>query len=291
MADLQCTVQKIQQPEEPTMTVGERFLLSCSGAIPEMDGKAAELRLDEKEKYTLKLLRFERKSENEVQLEVLSDRVGKHDLKDVQIVDSQQSLVIPQLQFEVRSVQDPQSPVQEPYGSLGPMNLIVPWYYWMGLLMVVSLIGIAITWRILRRVERRRQMQQILNAAPGTSPEGELFQKIRKIQRQADFLLRPNDLVPADDAAVVLNELDQAYRTFLSRVYLIPIALWPTGKALTALNREQDQLSEKNRKFTAKVLREMDRAQQAEHRGRDIAQMIEWVGESAGLVVKEGARV
>lgn len=291
MADLQCTVQKIQQPDDPTVTVGERFVLACSGEVPEIDGKTAELRLDEQEKYTLKLLRLEKKSDREVQLEVLSDRVGKHELKDLQLVDSKQSFVIPNLKFEVRSVQDPQNPVQEPFGSLGPLSLAVPWFYWMGLVMVISLMGIAITWRILRRVERRRQMNEILNAAPGTSPEGELFQKIRKIQRQADFLLRPQDLVAPESAAVVLSELDQAYRIFLSRVYLIPVAAWPTGKSLRALGREQAQLSEKNRKFTAKVLRELDRASQAEHRGRDIAQMIEWIGESAGLVVKEGARV
>ena len=290
MAELQCTVQKILNPDDPTVTVGERFLLTCSGEIPDLEAKTAELRLDEKEKYTLKLLRLEKKSATELQLEVLSDRIGKHELVAVPLVDAKQSVVLQNLQFEVRSSQDPKNPVQEPYGSMGPLTLMVPWYYWMGLVAAISIVGILIAWRVLRRIERRKQMNQILNSASSSSPEGELFQKIRQVQRQADFLMRPEGLVPAGDAAKALSEIDHAYRVFLSRQYMIPVASWKSSVSLRALSREQSHLSEKNRKFIAKVLRELDRAQTAELRGRDLGQLIEWIGDSAGLAVKEGAK-
>ncbi|MFN7728209.1 MAG: hypothetical protein ACK5P7_03550 [Bdellovibrio sp.] len=290
MAELQCTVQKILNPDDPTVTVGERFLLTCSGVVPDFEVKTAELRLDEKEKYTLKLLRLEKKSASELQLEVLSDRVGKHELQAVPLVDATQSVVLQNLQFEVRSTQDPQNPVQEPYGSMGPLSLMVPWSYWMGLVAVISLICILIAWRLLRRSERRKQMNQILDRSSSSTPEGELFQKIRQVQRQADFLMRPEGLVPAGDAAQALGEIDRAYRVFLSRLYLIPVASWNSSVSLRAIDREQAHLSEKNRKFIAKVLRELDRAQTAELRSRDLGQLIEWIGESAGLAVKEGAK-
>lgn len=290
MADINCVTKKIQEPDVPSTTVGERFLLECQGDFPAFDLKTLELRLEAADKYKLKLLRAQKESNSSMRFEVLSDQVGRHSLRAVQLIDAQSSAVIPELTFEVRSVQDPQAPVQEPYGPLGPFGLMIPWFYWVGLLAILSSVGILVFSLVYRKLQRRKLMQQILAKASAASPESELFSTLRAFQRQSDFLLNPENKVSAEQAQTSLETLKSAYRLFLSREYMIPASAWPTSRTLRILKREHSEISEPTFLGIRKLLSEFDRSLKSEMYAKDLLQITGWVTESSETILKEKAR-
>lgn len=280
MADLRCEIQKILEPQDPSVTVGERFVLLCRGEVPELNPSSAEVRLDPADKYKLKVLRWERESGSELKLEAISSQVGKHALAPIQIVDEGTSVVIPELQFETRSVQDPQNPVQEPFGSIGPVAIGVPWIYWIALLGVVAFMGAVTAWRVLVRVQRRNLMREILSQAGADRPETELYRTLRRFQRESFYLLDPAAPVPAGEARQALDLLGGAYLLFLSRRFDLPASRWSARRTLSTLARENREIDPEALKRVRAILREIRRSNEAELRSRDLAQLAAWIRES-----------
>jgi hypothetical protein len=286
-SELHCQIQKILSPDEPTLTVGERFGLDCEGAVPAFNSKTLQLKVDEADKYKLKLLAFQRRSDSQLRLEVLSDQVGKHDLQTVQLTDGTNVADLKDLRFEVRSVQDPQNPVQEPYGALGPIGLSIPWFYWMGLIAVLSLAGLLVVSRIYKRIQRRKLMQEIVANASASSPEAELFLQLRRFQRDWTFLLNPEQKLSPADSQKSLENLNGSYRLFLSRTFELPATRWSTSRTLRTLRREQKQLSGERFDEIRKILRELDRSQKVNLRSQDLEQLLGWVREDAEKIIQE----
>lgn len=289
MSELRCAPEKLMPSQEPSLTVGERFLLRCRGQVGVFDWKTAELRVDAADKYKIQLLKGEQTvgsgisgpngepAESTLNLEVVSDVVGKHQLRAVQLVDANQAALIPDITFEVKSVQNPQNPVQEPYGPVGPMVFAVPWFYWAGLAAAIVLAGLVIALAVAVRLRRRRLMREIRESASAQTPEGELYHSVRKFQRDWDFLVHPKKEIEPALAAAAIDAVSAAYRLFLSRVFDIPFARWGTSKSLRALRREQSQLPVELRHRINKTLREFDRARASQLHGSDFAQFLDWV--------------
>ena len=284
MAELHCTVEKILHPEDASVTVGERFALDCQGEMGALDAGKAELRLEPADKYKLKLLRTQSEGAAKVRLEVLSDQVGKHDFKSLSFFTGSQSLPITGLSFEVKSVQDPQAPVTEPYGPLGPLMISVPWYHWMALLMFISLLGLSITLFIFRRVERRRLMREILQTASSAQPDDELFQKLRGFQRNWDFIVSPSSPVTLENSKEAVGALLTVYQLYLSRQFNLPASRWPLRTTLRVLKSENKDLSSDDYQGIRKVLLELDRSQSAVLHARDLTQFMEWIRESVSQI-------
>ena len=282
MSDLQCSVVKILRPEDPAVTVGERFALDCQGEFPELELTKAELRVEPADKYKIKLLRAQSEGAGKLRLEVLSDQVGKHELKSMQLFSGLQNLPISALSFEVRSVQDPQAPVTEPYGPLGPIMISVPWYDWMALLLVISLIGSSLAFYAFRKIERRRLMREITSGAASLSAEDELFQKLRGFQRNWDFLVAPSSPVSIENSKEAVRSLSEAYQLFLSRRFNLPASRWPIRKTLRVLKLENSDILGPDFQAIRKILNELERSQNAVLHGRDLLQFIEWIRDSAG---------
>lgn len=279
MSDLQCEIVKIQNPEDPSVTVGERFLLKCAGDVASLDLKTAELRLDEAEKYKLKLLRAMKSSSSEIQLEVLSDLVGTHQMKALQLVDKQTSVVLAGFQFEVKSVQDPKSPVQEPFGSWGALTLSIPLLFWLLLVALLGSISAVVFWRIHQVRQRKKIMKSILGSASSTSAESELFQKIRKLRR----------LEPAQEQmSEVISDLEKSFQVFLSRHFEIPFIHWPLQKSMKALKSEQANFDREDYLFLQQVLKELEKAKSSQSTSADdFRQLLSWVNQSASSILQK----
>lgn len=290
MPDISCQIQKILDPQDPTLTVGERFVLACHGEIPELDKKTATLQTTDQDRYKLKVLRWEKVSTDSFRIEVVSDQVGKHHLKDVTIKDATNALVIPQLEFEVKSVQDPQKPVQEPFGPQGPLPLVVPWIYWMIFAGCLSVVGVVVVFRVQRRLKRRGLMREILAGASGQSPDAELYQKLRQFQRSSHYLLKPDELVHEGEAEKATELLNDSYRLFLSRLFELPASRWSSAKTLRTLRREQKSIATGNFEGIRRILRELDRSRKARLQAKDYIQMINWIRDNAASLVQEKGR-
>lgn len=285
MADVSCQIESGNTEPWPGLTVGQRFVLRCEGSWPVMDPQSLELRLAETDKNKLKLFAFNPLSPGLAELQVTSYVPGQHDLKAVQLVDAQNSVVLNNLKFEVISVQDPQQPAKEPIPPIGPL-VFFPWAVVVALMGVVLALMFGVLLAIVRRRLRARLLNEVIGKAYQYPPLPELYRELRALQRKHLFLTDPKASSADAPLGEILDELNQVLRIYLTRVYLIPAHRWPskrTTQELSVIFGTDSELSPK----LAELLRELDRAHdnRASIKGADLEQILRllrnWVDQSS----------
>jgi len=266
MADLDC---KIVLPEVP-LDVGRKFDLLCTSSKPidvaQLEGK--NFSLAEKEKYVLKLLSV-RSQDNELRLTVTSYQTGKHDLNSLQI----ENLKINPIQFEVKSLQDPKEPRQQPYDLIGAMTTSLPWYFWAGwILLIVILIGVVIVW--FRQKRKIKLYIAEANEAMKAKPDKFIYQNVRQLLRQRSLNANDQDRNKSD-----LFKIRNFYLLYLTVKLEIPFLYWRLGKAIKKIKKTS--LSEKTARKTAEIVRELHllvyKNSKKDYSSQDIEQMIQVV--------------
>lgn len=287
MADVSCKVEKILQiKDQPNLTVGEKFKLQCDGAWPKMDPAKLELRLDEADKNKLKFFDFNSTSATSADLIVTSYVVGKHEFKAAQLVDSQNSVLLNDLKFEVVSVQNPKEPIKEPFSPQGPLTFF-PWSFVFAVVLLASLVLAAVAFQMFRRRHRSKLMQQVDAKVFQYPPVPEFYRLVRQLQRHHLFLTDPK--VPTGDTNLVelLQQFDEHFRVFITRVYRLPAHSDPSKKVLSELN-ERGKMDPILFAELQKTLRELDRAKAVPERitGADLAQLLRLMKNVVDLTAK-----
>lgn len=284
MADVNCQVNAPAPTEQsPGLTVGTRFVLHCEGAWPAMDEKSLELRLDEADKYKLKLLAFKQSGGGAADLEVVSYVVGPHELKAVQLTDATNSVVLNGLKFEVVSLQNPEEPMKEPFPPLGPMTFF-PWLFAALIVGALGLIVVTLLTAALRRRRRAKTLNEVLGKVYQSTPAPEIYRELRGITRQYLFLTDPKASAEGAPLVDILRAINTHFRVFLTRTYLVPAHKLPTAKTLAELAPLLGENSVAYAKL-AQILRELDRALENETRvrGADLEQITRFVREWVDL--------
>jgi hypothetical protein len=168
-------------PEDPAFTVGERFKLICS---PPSQGEAwsvdSELILNTEKPFLLRVLSRPRVEDQELVFELASYLVGHHEIQDLKIKSGGEIYLVSPWNLSVRSVQDPQSPAQEPLGPLGPSAMSFPWLSASILLIILGLIVILGFRALLRRIKNRSYLKGLEQKYSKTTPESLLYLELRK---------------------------------------------------------------------------------------------------------------
>lgn len=259
MADIQCHVDiPSAKSEEAALTVGKVFFLNCEGPWPEMKPDTVELRLDKENLYKLKLLKFEYLSPTQAQLTVTSYKAGQHQLKAVQLVDADHSVVLGDLNFAVNSVINQQEPPKEPFGPFGPLNLYLPMWYPISVVMVLAAIALAILYRLRRRRQKRKLLDAMRLNEYAMDPFFQFYQTARRLQRGYGFFsgapLQPGE------ASKFVSELDVAYKIYLARRFQVPTLAWKERRILRDLKRNHREFYSEFRLEVRKSLAELSRA-------------------------------
>lgn len=180
MADLNCQVQ-IERNE---LFAGQSFFLNCesSAELPKFNENELELRVDEAQKDTLKLLQVSQKSERLLQLKVVSFEAGEHQVVNAQLVDSQSSVLISPVTFAVTSVINPQEP---PKGPDGPMSMSLPWppIYFLGLALLLILMLLPVVAKVYFFRKRKKLLNTQLQKQGVRNPAQFYYQNSRRIMR------------------------------------------------------------------------------------------------------------
>lgn len=287
MAEVSCQAQ-LPEDSSAGLTVGQRFVLRCEGAWPTMDSATLELRLDEADKYKLKLLGYNPVAADQSELLVVSYVVGPHELKAAQLTDSANSVVLNGLKFEVKSVQNPEQPVQEPFPPMGPMAFF-PWFFVGFLAVLLGTVLLGVFFGYARRRQRANLMKEIFEKVYQYPPLPEFYRELRSLQRQYLFLTDPKASAEGADLSLILRGLDQQFRILLARVYQLPAHRWPSHKTLKELNETlgKDSVILPGLR---QLLRELDRAAENTQKlqGADLEQisrlMRQWVDQSAAAL-------
>lgn len=277
MAELQCQIQipPIEKmPDE--LTVGRVFILSCAGDVPKFQKDKTEIRLDEKDQYALKLLDLDQQGSN-LNLKVVSYKVGDHHLKAVQIVDPEHSAILGNLDFTVQTVISKEEAKPEPYGPVGPFSLGLPWWYFA--MWIVALLAIAafLFLRVKRSLERKKLLEEINNFGTSHTPYTQFTQSVRKWMREFEFLAHSEKMISNQGREKFLQELIQSYRIFLGRTFQVPALQWPDRVFVSEIKKRFAQIYEMCGQDLRKVLREQNHAKshQMDMKSQDLIQLLD----------------
>ncbi len=256
---MQCRMEIPKTEGEETLTVGRVFNLLCEGEWPQLNPETLKLVLDKENEHKLKLLGFEFRSKTEAQLTLTSYRTGDHNLKALQLVDAEHSVVLGDLQFTVKSVMNPQEPATEPYGPFGPFELSLPLWYPLSILLLLAVAGGLIWRRIHVDRQKKKLLAQMQVLDSSVAPYFQFYQALRKIQRGFSFY---SGAEPSQQETThFIDCLNQAYKIYLARQFLIPTLKWNERKILSDLKRNHKNFYSDFRLEIRKALAELSRAQ------------------------------
>lgn len=263
MANLDC---QLELPESGSLTVGQVFNLNCQGEMSELKTEQLDLKLDAKDKYKLKLLKAEATPDKKLILKVTSYQVGAQQIQAAQLVDGEHSLTLNPLQFEVKSVIDPQDPPAGPYGPVGPFDLSIPAIYWWGLGIFIAAVILAIVTKIIFKLKRKALMEELVRFETHLTPYNQFHQTLRRLQREYRFFTGIE--VSAEEIQKFIIDIDQTVRIYIGRSQKIPTLKVPARRIFKEFKSEH--VAE-----TKKLFQEIDRSREnTQISGRDCAQLL-----------------
>jgi hypothetical protein len=258
MADIQCQVDIPKEEGGAGLTVGQIFALNCEGPWPQMKADAVELRLDKENQYKLKLLKVEFLSNTRARLLVTSYKTGEHQLKALQLVEGDRSVVLGDLSFTVNSVMNPQQPVKEPFGPMGPLGLRLPIWYVLGLIFVILMIALVILFRWRVRRQKRKLLNEMRLGEYAQDPLFQFYQTARKMQRGYAFF--SGGELTGEDAVSFVSALNQAFKIYLARLFQVPTLAWSERRILADLRKNHPEFYQEFRDELRQALAELSRA-------------------------------
>jgi|GEM_PF-5396459 len=215
------------------------------GGTPEVNGAPAMGGLPEDQKpdpYILKVLQVQRlegtADDGVFELQVVGYRVGNHQMKAVQFLSKESSLVLGDLSFTVKSVQKSEEPIQEPFGAMGPLSLSVPWSM-VALLFAIFIAALAgILFPVFQRRKRKRWMAE-LPPLRQSQPEQELYRALRHDKK--------------------IQDINTSFRLFLARKFQMPAHRLSTAQVLRELKLKESSRAQIYEAPLKEILYELDR--------------------------------
>jgi hypothetical protein len=238
MAAVQCNldIPKVSGLEDQQLTVGREFYLNCKGEWPKtLKQESLRFSGDENLKYQIKLLGFEFRTPEEVDIKVTSYLAAKHQFPQLILTDGEQKveLVTTQgnVQFSVQSVLPPQgqgAPGQqekiEPFGPMGPATIAVPVFYWLVLLGALAFVGILGALKVWRYNQRREMLLGLKEHDSALSPLQEFHQNMRRLQRVNPVFYGKE--ASHEELRQGVAELSRMFKVFVSRRLKVPAFEW-----------------------------------------------------------------
>lgn len=262
MAEVQCQVEIPKESGDgASLTVGQVFYLNCEGPWPKMNPDTIELRLDKENDYKLKLLKFSFTSPTQAQLVVTSYKTGQHQLKALQVVEGDQSVVLGDVSFTVQSLMNPQEPVKEPYGPVGPLGLRLPIWYPLTLVLIIAGIVVFVFYRLRLRRQKKKLLQDMRLNEYAKDPFFQFYQSARKMQRSFGFF-SGGAMAPGDGTRFI-GELDTAFKIYLARKFEVPTLAWSERRILADLKKNFPEFYKEFRLPVRQALAELSRALKA----------------------------
>lgn len=238
-------------------TVGTLMELRCEGETINLV-EPLKIKPAKGQEYILKLLEPLEISENHILYLATGYRAGEYQ-GSFRIEDSAgKSFMTSPLQVKVESVLDPSKPDQKPFGPIAPMTLDWPvWIFFTAAVVAVVLLG----WFLIffRQWNQRRTLEK--NIKKFQSPLGSYHQfskDIRLLKRSVVFSERqqwPQELVEH-----YLNTLEESFKLYILREYVIPATSWSSAKVFSELKRKDRRNFYKYRESLNRAFKELERA-------------------------------
>ena len=179
MSNLSCALSAESHETVKNLTVGVPFYYRCQGEWSLSE--KVELRVEAEKKYALRVLNIKKQSADLVELELVSYQPGKHLFENLQLVDTEKSVIIGKLEFETKTVQDPQKPAEQPLGPISTIGIPIPLIF---VILVLFLLCLGVFLAI-RPFWLKRKYKKWLRQLPelrAPNEEMEIYKGLRKIK-------------------------------------------------------------------------------------------------------------
>lgn len=216
------------------LTVGDVFYLDCLGSFSTFSARA-QIKIEPQ--YVFHFLRFENQEAQHARLALTSYRLGEHSLSQLNLLDGENQITLSlenPVKISVKSVQDPQNPMKEPIGPLGPIEISIPLFFWLIFSVVLAAAVSFIWWQERLRRKNKKLLADMNLDQYALSASAQFFQSLRKLQRKFD------GISAVDQTSLV--DLDHALRLYLARKFSIPTMAWADKKIIAYVDAEVSKI-------------------------------------------------
>ena len=244
------------------LTVGDTFLLRCSGEAVDLDSAKLALKLPKPSEYALRLLEARSIESGAAVFVATSYQVGEHKLEGAELGDGSKSVRLDGLSFKVASVLNPQQqPPPQPFGPPAPRTLDWPVWVWIALALAIAVLISGVSAVIVQRIRRKRFFAELARAPIAVSPYANFNRELRQMFRAHGVL--DGQTWTAAQARAFFSELDRAFRWFAARELAAHCLTGPAMPPIArALRQESGSLAKHEAAF-GKAFAELERAMRA----------------------------
>jgi hypothetical protein len=259
----QCEVGS-QPKDAKGFTVGELFTIDCQGTAMPLKAPL-KIELPEKDHHVVVLVKPLAVTEGKISYEATSYRVGEFSLPYLDFVDADgRGFISNPMKFKTVSVIDPKNPPQSPYGPIQPMRMEYPAWLWFSL--AVGFL-VLVAWFLIffrRRIQRKNLEKNIKRFQSPMGSYHQFSKDVRTLKRNVVFSPKAQWLEMQKQD--YLQKLEEAYRLFILREYIVPADRWPTKMVLKHMKRKDKTHYDKYAGAAIKAFHELERARtQAEN--------------------------
>ncbi len=214
------------------ITVGDVFYATCSSPPDVSIVKSNSIsnfkiqKLDEKQKYTLKLISSENQDSKWV-FKFTSYQVGQVSFPELVLEKDKEVYNLGALEFKVNTILNPQEKT-EPFGPFAGIKMEIPILYWTLLVFFIFSIVSGISSYFILKWKRKKMLEKLEEYETSSSALQQFYATHRKVQRENPFFYRNEILNEGlrDEEKLkispVLNELESALKLFLVRKFKTP---------------------------------------------------------------------
>ncbi len=254
MSELSCQIDLQGRTPDQQLTVGDKFLLICDGAMPApLKDEAYFQFTDEEQKYTLHILKVQDSLPNNFKLVVTSYKPGDYTGQVLTISDGTTTVKTNELSWRVSSILDP-SQEPKPFASQGPFIISYPLWLWVALAAIIIAVSTFIGIFVYRKKKRQKLKAQLETYATMLPPFSQFSRDMRAARRIIEYLKSPGH------AAEMIKKLDEDFRLYLIRELKVPALQVSDSELLAEIKHENPLVYKKHRKELRRILSEFTNA-------------------------------
>lgn len=262
---IDCKVEGRDPSNSPPLTVGDIFKVECS--TDSLTLNPSKLKFTTKKPYQLQILKTEVQPDGRLRLMVTSYQVGEFKSENLILTDGVSEVLVNGIAFKVESVIDKNNPPQGPYGPFGAYTLSLPMFYLWSVIGVVVIAGLGVTFKLLRRWQRKRLIEGLKKHDSRLGPQTQLHVRFRQLERQR--------FLEGGEIQKHLSEIDDILRLFVIRQFKIPAYDWSDRLVLNEFQKRYSFLGADLAKDLMVLLRETRKTKGlASPQPKDVEQLV-----------------
>lgn len=203
-------IPEIEGLKSQEMTVGRHAFLNCEGSWDKaFDFSKAQVKLEDSQKYQIKILKAEARTVNSFELDLTSYVAGPITFPEMILTDGTNEISLGKLSFQVQTViektKDGQPP--KPFGYAFPLELQWPVLYTILFVSAVVLFLIGLIYQLQRAARFARLIADIQNYNSPISADLQFYKNLRVLEKQN----------------YPLDEVEKTFRLYVLRSFEVPM--------------------------------------------------------------------